>query len=130
VNARFRAPIFAIIAQGVWAAGLTLLGSFQELFTYVVFTGWIFYGLAVAGVIVLRVRRPELERPFRVPGYPWLPALFTLAALGITMSAVVASPLHALYGVLLVLTGLPLYALFIVRGKTKNKATSADVAAE
>ena len=70
VSARFRAPVFAIVIQGVWAACLTLLGTFQELFTYVIFTAWIFYGLAVAGVIVLRMRRPELERPFREPGYP------------------------------------------------------------
>lgn len=130
VNARFRAPVFAILVQGLWAAGLTLLGSFQELFTYVVFTGWIFYGLAVAGVIVLRVRRPDLERPFRVPGYPWLPALFTLAALGITASAVVASPLHAAFGIALVLTGLPLYLLFVARLKSKGINASADAATE
>lgn len=130
VNARFRAPVFAILVQGLWAAGLTLLGSFQELFTYVVFTGWIFYGLAVAGVIVLRVRQPELARPFRVPGYPWLPALFTVAALGITLSAVVSSPLHAAFGIALVLTGLPLYVLFVARLKAKSVDPSADAAAE
>ncbi|MGB7081055.1 MAG: hypothetical protein WBD54_05395, partial [Candidatus Acidiferrales bacterium] len=99
-------------------------------FTYVVFTGWIFYGLAVAGVIVLRIRQPELERPFRAPGYPWLPALFALAALGITVSAVVSSPMHALYGIGLVLTGLPLYALFVARRRSKRANASADAAAE
>ncbi|MFZ0638509.1 MAG: amino acid permease [Candidatus Acidiferrales bacterium] len=130
VSARFRAPVFAILVQGLWAAGLTLLGTFQELFTYVVFTGWIFYGLAVAGVIVLRIRQPDLERPFRAPGYPWLPALFTLAALGITVSAVVSSPIHAAFGVGLVLTGLPLYALFVVRIKSKPANSSAGAAAE
>jgi basic amino acid/polyamine antiporter, APA family len=130
VSARFRAPVFAILVQGLWAAGLTLLGTFQELFTYVVFTGWIFYGLAVAGVIVLRIRQPDLERPFRAPGYPWLPALFTLAALGITVSAVVSSPMHALYGIGLVLTGLPLYALFVARIKSKRANSSASAAVE
>lgn len=130
VNARFRAPVFAILVQGLWAAGLTLLGSFQELFTYVVFVGWIFYGLTVAGVIVLRIRRPDLERPFRVPGYPWLPALFALAALGITVSAIAASPMHAVFGTLLVLSGLPLYALFVVRSKAARMNSSPDVAAE
>lgn len=130
VSARFRAPVFAILVQGLWAAGLTLLGSFQELFTYVVFTGWIFYGLAVGGVIVLRIRRPELERPFRAPGYPWLPALFVLAAVGITLSAVIASPMHALFGIALVLTGLPLYALFVARIRSKRAKTAAGAAAE
>lgn len=128
ISARFRAPVFAIIVQGLWAAGLTLLGSFQELFTYVVFVGWIFYGLAVAGVIVLRIRRPGLERPFRVPGYPWLPALFTIAALGITVSAVLSAPMHALFGAVLVLSGLPLYALFVTRLKTRTDAAPGAAA--
>lgn len=130
ISTRFRAPVFAIIVQGLWAAGLTLLGSFQELFTYVVFVGWVFYGLAVAGVIVLRVRRPELERPFRVPGYPWLPALFTIAALGITGSAIVSSPVHALFGAVLVLSGLPLYTLFVARLKTSHTNAAPGTAAE
>jgi APA family basic amino acid/polyamine antiporter len=117
ISERFRAPLFAIVVQGIWASCLTLLGTFQELFTYVIFTAWIFYGLAVAAVIVLRIRRPDLARPFKAPGYPWMPALFTLAALGITLSAVVSSPLHALFGIGLILTGLPVYALFVARGK-------------
>jgi basic amino acid/polyamine antiporter, APA family len=120
VNARFRTPILAIVIQGVWSACLTLLGTFQELFTYVIFTAWIFYGLAVAGVIVLRIRRPELNRPFRAPGYPWLPALFALAALGIVMTAVLSSPLHAVFGIALVLSGLPLFAIFAGRRASEN----------
>jgi basic amino acid/polyamine antiporter, APA family len=115
VSSRFRIPIFSILIQGVWASCLTLLGTFQELFTYVIFTAWIFYGLAGLAVIVLRIRQPEIERPFRVPGYPWLPALFALAALGMTVNAVVASPLHALFGIGLILTGLPVYVVFLVR---------------
>lgn len=130
VSARFRAPVFAILIQGLWAAGLTLLGTFEQLFTYVVFTGWIFYGLAVAGVIVLRIRRPDLERPFRAPGYPWLPALFTLAALGITLSALISSPLHAAFGIALVFAGLPLYALFVTGIKAKRSGTSGGAARE
>jgi len=88
-------------------------GSFQELFTYVVFTAWIFYGLAVGAVIVLRIRQPGLDRPFRAPGYPWMQLLFIASALGITLSAIVFSPIHAIVGIGVVLTGLPLYALFV-----------------
>jgi len=120
VSARFRTPVFAIVVQGTWAACLTLLGTFQELFTYVIFTAWIFYGLAVAGVIVLRIRRPELNRPFRAPGYPWLPALFTAAALGIAVTAVLSSPLHAIFGIGLILSGLPVFAVFVGRNKSKT----------
>src|SRR5690348_15167830 len=130
INARFRVPVVAIVVQGLWSAGLTLLGSFQELFTYVVFVGWIFYGLAVAGVIVLRKRRPDLERPFRVPGYPWLPVLFALAALGIIVSAVLSSPMHAVFGIVLVLSGLPLYVFFVVRAKSGHTDTAPGAAAQ
>jgi APA family basic amino acid/polyamine antiporter len=113
VSSRFHAPVLAILVQGVWASCLTLLGTFQELFTYVIFTAWIFYGLAGLAVIVLRIRRPEIARPFRVPCYPWLPALFTFAAMGMTLNAVLASPVHALIGIGLILTGLPVYIFFI-----------------
>jgi basic amino acid/polyamine antiporter, APA family len=121
-----RAPVFAILIQGIWAACLTLLGTFQELFTYVIFTAWIFYGLAVAAVIVMRIRRPDIPRPFLAPGYPWLPALFTLAALGITLGAIISSPLHALFGVVLILSGLPVYAIFVATTQRKNNENSLN----
>jgi APA family basic amino acid/polyamine antiporter len=127
---RFRTPVFAIVVQGVWAACLTLLGTFQELFTYVIFTAWIFYGLAVAGVIVLRIRRPEINRPFRAPGYPWLPVLFTVAALGIVLTAVLSSPLQAIIGIGLILSGWPVFAIFVGRNKIKSKASPAGVSPE
>ena len=126
LSSRFRAPLFAIVLQGLWAACLTLLGTFQELFTYVIFTAWIFYGLAVAAVIVMRIRQPDIPRPFLAPGYPWLPILFTLAALGITLSAVISSPLHALYGIGLILCGLPFYAIFLARNRIKDAAQSPE----
>lgn len=129
LSSRFRAPLLAIVLQGLWAACLTLLGTFQELFTYVIFTAWIFYGLAVAAVIVMRIRRPDIPRPFLAPGYPWLPILFTLAALGITLSAVISSPLHALYGICLILCGLPFYAIFLARNRVKGPAHSAETSA-
>lgn len=120
LGARSRVPTIAILIQGVWSASLTLLGTFQELFTYVIFAAWIFYGLAVAGVIVLRIRQPEIERPFRSPAYPWLPALFSLSALGVTLSAVISSPLHALIGIGLILTGWPIFAFFFVKAPAKS----------
>ncbi len=108
---RFRPPVLAIVTQGVWASLLTLAGSFQQLFAYVIFTAWIFYGLTVAAVIVLRIRRPDLERSFRVPAYPWLPILFLLAALGIIVSTIVSDPVHACFGLTIILAGIPLYVL-------------------
>jgi APA family basic amino acid/polyamine antiporter len=119
ISSRFHVPVWAILIQGLWAAYLTLLGTFQELFTCVVFTAWIFYGLAVLGVVVLRIRRPEIRRPFRVPGYPVLPVLFVVAACGITLAAVVASLLRATIGMGLIFSGLPIFGIFFSRQSTK-----------
>ncbi|HEY3383443.1 MAG TPA: amino acid permease [Vicinamibacterales bacterium] len=112
LSPRFRTPIVATIAQGAWAAVFTLVGSFQQLFTSYVFTSWIFYGLAVAGVIILRRRRPELERPYRCPLYPVTPIFFLVATAGIVVSTFVANFWQALLGIGLILAGVPLYFLF------------------
>lgn len=112
VHPQWRTPVFAIVVQGVWASALTLMGNFQQLFTYVIFTAWIFYGLCVAGVIVLRLRHPNMPRPFKVPGYPLTPALFSLAALGLTINTLVTDTRNALFGISFILAGIPLYYFF------------------
>jgi APA family basic amino acid/polyamine antiporter len=109
LDPRTGAPGLAILVQGVWSCLLTLAGSFQELFTYVIFTSWMFYGATVLGVLVQRVRRPELPRPYRVPAYPWIPVLFVLAAAFITVTTIVNRPRNAFYGIGLILLGLPFY---------------------
>jgi APA family basic amino acid/polyamine antiporter len=112
IHPRLHTPVVATIAQGAFAVVFTLVGSFQQLFTSYVFTSWIFYGLAVAAVVVLRRRRPDLPRPYRCPWYP-LPVIFFLAATsGIVVSTFVANFWQAVLGVALILTGLPLYAIF------------------
>ncbi len=109
---RFHTPALAILTQGVWASLLTLTGTFQQLFTYVIFTAWIFYGLTVAAVIVLRIREPHLDRSFRVPVYPWVPLLFVLAAIGVSISTILNDPIHACLGIAMILAGIPLYLFF------------------
>jgi APA family basic amino acid/polyamine antiporter len=112
ISERFRVPVFAIVVQAIWSSVLTLMGTFQQLFTYVIFTAWIFYGLTVAGVILLRRRAIAPLASFRTPGYPWVPMIFVIAASGITLSTILADPLHAAYGIGLVLIGIPLYFIF------------------
>ncbi len=124
---RFRVPTLAIVVQGLWASALTLLGNFQQLFTSVVFTAWIFYGLAVAAVIVLRIRKPDLARPFRTPAFPLLPALFILAAAFIVISTVANQPKNAAVGTGLVLIGIPLYLFFRSRQKAADLADVASL---
>ena len=111
LNPRVHAPIFGLVVQGIWASLLTVLGTFTQLFTYVIFTAWIFYALAVAGVAVLRVREPNLKRDFRAPALPLLVGGFVLAALGMSVSTIVNDPKHAMIGLGLILSGLPVYAI-------------------
>ena len=122
LHPRTRVPLLAILVQGLWGATLVLLGTFQQLFTAVIFTSWISYAAVVAAVVVLRHKQRDRPRPYRVPGYPWLPALFVLAALGIVASALVSQPLHAGLAFLLILSGLPVYAL--LQRSRKREPTS------
>ena len=113
VSNRYRTPMLALIVQGVWSAVLAASGSYQQLFTDVIFTAWIFYGLAVAAVLVLRRTQPQLERPFRVPGYPWVSLLFCAAAIGLVLSTIIERPGGALIGIGLIAGGIPVYFFFI-----------------
>ncbi len=102
-------PHVSIIATGAWAAVLSVTGTFEQLATYVVFGQWIFFGLTVAAVMVLRAKRPGLERPYRTWGYPVTPVVFVAASLYISVSTLLAEPLHALAGLGLILAGVPAY---------------------
>lgn len=113
----FHAPFLAIVVQGVWAVALIQMGTFQQLLTHVIFIAWIFYGLVVGGVIVLRKRFPDLRRPFKTPGYPVLPLLFVLAAGAVVASTIASQPGNALAGIGLVLVGVPVYLIFAFQKK-------------
>jgi APA family basic amino acid/polyamine antiporter len=114
VHPRFGTPAVSIIAGTVWAMVLAVSGTFEQLLTYVVFVGWIFYALGAACVFVLRRTRPHAERPFRVPGYPWTPLLFILAAAALVANTIATQPGRAAVGIAVVLLGLPVY--FVWRG--------------
>jgi len=91
VHEKFRTPVFAIVALGVWSAVLVCageLGSFQKLIEGVIFIGWIFYGLGAAAIFPIRRAGASQPIPYRVPGYPWTPLLFVLAAAAIVGNAI------------------------------------------
>jgi APA family basic amino acid/polyamine antiporter len=109
VHPSFGTPAFAIATSCLWAAVLAWSGTFEQLLTYVVFVGWIFYALGAAAVIVLRRTRPDVERPFRVPGYPLTPILFVLAAIAIVGNTIVTQPKQAAIGLGVVFLGAPAF---------------------
>ena len=112
VHPRYGTPAIAIITSCAWAIVLALTGTFEQLLTYVVFIGWIFYALGAAAVIALRIKRPDAVRPFRVPGYPVTPLVFVLAAAAIVGNTVYSQPRQALIGIAVVLAGAPAYLIW------------------
>jgi len=116
VHPRFRTPAFAILVAGIWSSVLACLGNFQQLFTYVIFTGWIFYGLAGASIFVYRRRMPGAALPYRVPAYPWTPAIFVLATAALVVNAIFSRPTGAVAGLGVVLAGVPAYLIWRTRG--------------
>jgi APA family basic amino acid/polyamine antiporter len=104
-------PAFSLAIQAVWTCLLTMTGSYGQLLDYVIFAALLFYVLTVGGVFVLRIRRPDLERPVKAFGYPVLPALYLVGALAIMAALMVKKPSFTWPGLALVALGFPLYAL-------------------
>ena len=109
IHARYGSPVAAILLQALWTSVLILTGTFETLIVYSGFVLVFFSAMAVAALIALRVRRPELERPFRVPFYPWTPLLFIAFSAWILVYTLVGRPLESSLGIVTVLLGLPLY---------------------
>src|SRR5262249_21686856 len=80
VSPRTQVPVVSVVVQGVWSSVLAAWGSFDDLTNAVIFGSFVFYALGPAAVMRLRRQRPDVPRPFRVPGYPWLPAVFIVTA--------------------------------------------------
>jgi APA family basic amino acid/polyamine antiporter len=110
VHPKWQTPVESLVFQGLWSVFLVLfIGGFSQLFTYVIFGGWIFYGLAVLSVIVLRRKAPNMARPFHVPGYPVVPILFGVVALAIVGNTLWETPKEASYGLAFIALGIPIY---------------------
>jgi len=109
VHPKYRTPGNAIILQGIWAGILTLTGTFKELITLVVFVNFMLWIAASSTVFVLRKKQPDLHRPYKVWGYPWVPALFILFSLAVMVNTFFESPGQSLMGLGLTFLGLPAY---------------------
>ncbi|HEU5466585.1 MAG TPA: amino acid permease [Gemmatimonadales bacterium] len=112
VHPRFGTPAVAIVIGSVWAMVLTVWGTFESLLTYVVFVGWIFYALGALCVMVERRREEGGAGSFRVPGYPWTPLAFVIAAAAIVVNTILTQPGRSALGIAGVLVGVPVYLLW------------------
>lgn len=124
VHPRFHTPHRAIVLQALWACVLVGTGSYRVLFTRVVYTEWIFFGLMAVGLMLLR-KRPDLRRDYSVWGYPFVPVVFALSAFAIVANQVRAEPAESLTGLGLVLAGLPVYYLWGRRGYRRAEAAGS-----
>jgi APA family basic amino acid/polyamine antiporter len=112
VHPRFRTPWVALTLQAILTTLLLLaIGRFQALFSLTIFSEWLFYALAASTVFVFRRRNPNADRPYRVTGYPIVPALFILAALVLLVFSFMDEPRNSLIGTSVILAGLPVYFL-------------------
>lgn len=118
VHPRHHSPWVAVIVLGVWSVLLTLSGTYDQITAYVVFGSWFFYGLAAASVIVLRRKMPDVERPFKAWGYPWLTVIFLLVVTWFLYNTLVESTRDAVIGMLLLVVSLPLYFFWTKRTGT------------
>jgi len=109
IHPRFKSPSNALIIQCVWASLLTFTGTFNQLITYIIFASWIFYGMSAGAVIILRNKKPDMERPYKTPLYPWIPIIFILFAIFLTINTIIEAPRDAAIGAGIILAGLPMY---------------------
>ncbi len=110
IDPRHHVPTASLAAQAAWASVLVLSGTFEQLYTYVVFIEVVFYAATGAALYVLRRSQPATPRPYRTWGYPWVPALFILSSLALMANTLKERPVESLIGLGLLVLGLPAFA--------------------
>ena len=123
IHPKWRTPAFSLIGQGIWAAALTLSGRYDQLYTYVIYGMVLSYTLTVIALFWLRWKRPDIPRPYRCTGYPWLPAIYILIGAAWTLNTIITRPKEAFWGTAIVLIGVPGY-LYWKRSNRKSAAVN------
>ena len=124
VHPKWRTPAFSLMGQGIWAAVLTLSGRYDQLYTYVMFGMVLSYTLTVIGMFLLRWKRPDIPRPYRCTGYPWLPAIYVIIGTAWTLNTILTRPKESLAGTVIVLLGIPGFLYWKKTGKRAAPAVS------
>ncbi|MCI0415080.1 amino acid permease [bacterium] len=120
IHPRYRTPSTSIIAQGIWACLLTFSGTYEQLYTFVVFVVIVFHLATGIAVFVLRRKRPDAHRPYRTWGYPVVPVIFILSSFLLVANTLLEKPVQSLIGVFILALGIPAYYWW---KKTSQKTT-------
>ena len=119
---RHGVPTNAVLAMGLWAIILTLSGTFDILTDIYIFVLWVFYGMTTFGLFILRRTQPAVDRPYRVWGYPIVPALFVLVTAFLLVNTLIATPWRAAWGIVFIVSGLPIYEYYKRNGSPEARA--------
>lgn len=121
LHPRSGAPVVALMVQAAWATVLCVSGSYSQLLDYIILAVLIFYILTILGLFVLRCKKPDAERPYKAFLYPWLPALYLLLAGGVSLALLRYKPQYTWPGLVLVVLGIPVYAVWNARRKADER---------
>jgi basic amino acid/polyamine antiporter, APA family len=121
IHPRSHVPAASLVAQGIWSSVLVLSGTFEQLYTYVIFIEVLFFALTGAALYVLRRKLPDAPRPYRTWGYPWVPALFVAASTVLMVNTLREKPVQSLWGLGLLVLGLPAYLMWRRRGAESGR---------
>jgi len=127
IHPKWRTPAFSLIGQGVWAAALTLSGRYDQLYTYVIYGMVLSYTLTVIALFWLRWKRPEIPRPYRCAGYPWLPAIYVLIGVAWILNTTIRRPMESFWSMAIVLIGVPGYLYWKRSSRKQSSAASPDL---
>ena len=124
IHPKWRTPAFSLIGQGLWAALLTMSGRYDQLYTYVIFGMVLSYTLTVIAMFWLRWKRPEIPRPYRCTGYPWLPGIYVLIGVAWILNTTIRRPMESFWSMGIVLIGVPFYLYWKWSGRNASQRTT------
>ena len=122
LHPKYRTPAHSLFMQCIWTCILCISGSYGQLLDYIIFAVLVFYILTIAGLFVLRVKRPNEPRPYRAIGYPVLPAVYILMAVFIDVVLLRYKPQYTWPGLIIVLLGIPVYFIWSRRSREQRQA--------
>lgn len=122
---KFGVPGFGLVIQGIWAILLCLSGTYSDLLDYVIFAVLIFFTLTILAIFVLRIKRPDIPRPYKAFGYPVIPAIYILTTITIMIILLIYKPDYTFPGLIIVLIGIPVY--FIWKKRSGNIQHPVDI---